>query len=53
MISNTEHARMARESKELLFELRTPHGDKAVTCIKLREELGPGDHGDEIYRPLV
>jgi predicted AlkP superfamily phosphohydrolase/phosphomutase len=53
IISNTERARIVRELKEFLFELRTPHGDKAVTCIKLRDELRPGDHRDEIYPDLL
>jgi predicted AlkP superfamily phosphohydrolase/phosphomutase len=53
MVSNTERARIVRGLKELLLELRTPHGDKAVTCIKLREELGPGEHRDEIYPDLL
>jgi predicted AlkP superfamily phosphohydrolase/phosphomutase len=53
MISNTERARIMRELKELLLELRTPHGDKAVTCVKLRDELGPGEHRDEIYPDLL
>jgi len=52
-VSNTERARIVRELKELLQELRTPQGDKAVTCIKLRDELCPGDHRDEIYPDIL
>ena len=52
-VSSTERSRITFELKELLQELRTPAGDKAVTCLKLRDELSPGDHRDEIYPDLL
>jgi predicted AlkP superfamily phosphohydrolase/phosphomutase len=53
LVSDTERSRIASELKELLLELRTPQGDKAVVCFKRRDELRPGDHRDEIYPDLL
>jgi predicted AlkP superfamily phosphohydrolase/phosphomutase len=52
LVSDTEYARIAAELETLLLQLTTPQGERAVTCLKRRDEL-EGDHAEAIYPDLL